>query len=227
MGHLESITTPRDLRDLSDAQLDDLASEIRDFLIATCARTGGHLGPNLGVVELTMAIHRIFDSPRDRVVFDTGHQAYVHKLLTGRLAGLRPAPPGGRRQRLPEPGRVRPRHRRELPRLDRAVLRRRPGQGLRHPRRGPPRRRRHRRRRPHRRHGLGGAQQHRDRPRQPPRHRRQRQRPLLHARPSAASPTRSPRCAPTRATSRSSTRSSGGSTPSPASATRRTTSSTR
>jgi len=88
MGHLESITTPRDLRDLSDAQLDDLASEIRDFLIATCARTGGHIGPNLGVVELTMAIHRTFDSPRDRVVFDTGHQAYVHKLLTGRRAGF-------------------------------------------------------------------------------------------------------------------------------------------
>ena len=88
MGHLESITTPRDLRNLSDAQLDDLASEIRDFLIATCARTGGHIGPNLGVVELTMAIHRTFDSPRDRVVFDTGHQAYVHKLLTGRRAGF-------------------------------------------------------------------------------------------------------------------------------------------
>ena len=59
-------------------------------------RTGGHLGPNLGVVELTIAIHRIFDSPRDRVVFDTGHQAYVHKLLTGRAAELRPAAPGGR-----------------------------------------------------------------------------------------------------------------------------------
>src|SRR3954469_24860610 len=92
MGILESITSPRDLGDLSDAQLDQLATEIRDFLIATCARTGGHIGPNLGVVELTMAIHRTFDSPRDRVVFDTGHQAYVHKLLTGRageFAGLR------------------------------------------------------------------------------------------------------------------------------------------
>ncbi len=92
MGHLESITTPRDLRDLSDDQLAALASELRDLMVATCARTGGHLGPNLGVVELTMAIHRVFDSPRDRVVFDTGHQAYVHKLLTGRAAefgGLR------------------------------------------------------------------------------------------------------------------------------------------
>src|SRR4051794_35091433 len=88
MGLLDSISSPRDLRDLNDAQLDTLASEIRDFLITTCARTGGHIGPNLGVVELTMAIHRVFDSPRDRVVFDTGHQAYVHKLLTGRKAGF-------------------------------------------------------------------------------------------------------------------------------------------
>lgn len=88
MGILDSISSPRDLRDLSDAQLDALAAEIRDFLISTCARTGGHIGPNLGVVELTMAIHRVFDSPRDRVVFDTGHQAYVHKLLTGRKAGF-------------------------------------------------------------------------------------------------------------------------------------------
>jgi 1-deoxy-D-xylulose-5-phosphate synthase len=86
MGHLESITTPRDLRDLSGDELDLLASEIRDLLVSTCSRTGGHLGPNLGVVELTMAIHRVFDSPRDRVVFDTGHQSYVHKLLTGRRA---------------------------------------------------------------------------------------------------------------------------------------------
>jgi len=88
MGMLSSITGPRDLRDLNDAQLDDLATEIRDFLVAKVARTGGHLGPNLGVVELTLAIHRVFDSPSDRVVFDTGHQAYVHKVLTGRAAGF-------------------------------------------------------------------------------------------------------------------------------------------
>ena len=88
MGHLESIRTPRDLRDLTDDQLETLAAEIRDFLVETCSRTGGHLGPNLGVVELTMAIHRVFDSPRDRIVFDTGHQAYVHKLLTGRMASF-------------------------------------------------------------------------------------------------------------------------------------------
>jgi 1-deoxy-D-xylulose-5-phosphate synthase len=88
MGLLDSITTPRDLCDLSPADLDALAAEIRDFLVQTCSRTGGHLGPNLGVVELTMAIHRVFESPRDRIVFDTGHQAYVHKLLTGRMAGF-------------------------------------------------------------------------------------------------------------------------------------------
>ncbi|WP_148612966.1 1-deoxy-D-xylulose-5-phosphate synthase [Nocardioides rubriscoriae] len=84
MSLLESITGPRDLRRLDDDQLTSLASEIRDLLVVSCSRVGGHLGPNLGVVELTMAIHRVFDSPRDRVVFDTGHQAYVHKMLTGR-----------------------------------------------------------------------------------------------------------------------------------------------
>jgi len=88
MSHLESITSPRDLRALVDAELDALATEIRDFLVLTCSRAGGHLGPNLGVVELTMAIHRVFDSPTDRIVFDTGHQAYVHKLLTGRHEGF-------------------------------------------------------------------------------------------------------------------------------------------
>lgn len=86
MGLLDSITSPRDLRDLSDAQLDSLAAEIRDVLIRTVATNTGHLGPNLGVVELTLAIHRVFDSPTDRIVFDTGHQAYVHKLVTGRAA---------------------------------------------------------------------------------------------------------------------------------------------
>ncbi len=88
MGLLESITAPRDLRGLSDEQLATLATEIRDLLVTTCSRSGGHLGPNLGVVELTMAIHRVFDSPVDRVVFDTGHQAYVHKILTGRAAAF-------------------------------------------------------------------------------------------------------------------------------------------
>ncbi len=86
MGHLEHLTGPADLRALDDRQLEELAAEIRDELIRTCAPRGGHLGPNLGVVELTLALHRVFDSPRDRVVFDTGHQAYVHKMVTGRAA---------------------------------------------------------------------------------------------------------------------------------------------
>src|ERR671912_451515 len=86
MSLLERISSPRDLRDLSEDELTTLASEIRDLLIRTVATNTGHLGPNLGVVELTLAIHRVFDSPHDRVVFDTGHQAYVHKLVTGRHA---------------------------------------------------------------------------------------------------------------------------------------------
>jgi 1-deoxy-D-xylulose-5-phosphate synthase len=83
---LETISSPRDLKALSAADLPQLAGEIRDVLIETVSRTSGHLGPNLGVVELTIAVHRVFDSPVDKVVFDVGHQAYVHKLLTGRRA---------------------------------------------------------------------------------------------------------------------------------------------
>jgi 1-deoxy-D-xylulose-5-phosphate synthase len=83
---LESIGGPEDLKSLSQEQLAVLAGEIRDTLIETVIRTSGHLGPNLGVVELTIALHRVFSSPKDRIVFDTGHQAYVHKLLTGRQA---------------------------------------------------------------------------------------------------------------------------------------------
>jgi 1-deoxy-D-xylulose-5-phosphate synthase len=81
---LQSIHGPRDLDRLSQKQLVALAAEIREFLIREVSKTGGHLGPNLGVVELTIAVHRVFDSPYDAIVFDTGHQSYVHKLLTGR-----------------------------------------------------------------------------------------------------------------------------------------------
>ncbi|MFD5451828.1 1-deoxy-D-xylulose-5-phosphate synthase [Streptomyces sp. NPDC003470] len=84
MTILESIRGPRDLRALPKAQLGELSNEIRDFLVHAVARTGGHLGPNLGVVELTVALHRVFESPADRILWDTGHQSYVHKLLTGR-----------------------------------------------------------------------------------------------------------------------------------------------
>lgn len=81
---LESVKGPRDLKALEADRLPRLAAEIRDLLISSTARGGGHLGPNLGVVELTIALHRVFDSPRDRILWDTGHQAYVHKMLTGR-----------------------------------------------------------------------------------------------------------------------------------------------
>ncbi|ARH94134.1 MULTISPECIES: 1-deoxy-D-xylulose-5-phosphate synthase [Streptomyces] len=84
MTLLEQIREPRDLKALPDGRLPELAEEIRHFLIQAVARTGGHLGPNLGVVELTIALHRVFDSPADRILWDTGHQSYVHKLLTGR-----------------------------------------------------------------------------------------------------------------------------------------------
>jgi 1-deoxy-D-xylulose-5-phosphate synthase len=81
---LESIRRPDDLKRLDPAELPQLAGEIRDLLVSVVSKNGGHLGPNLGAVELTIAMHRVFDSPRDRILFDTGHQAYVHKLLTGR-----------------------------------------------------------------------------------------------------------------------------------------------
>jgi 1-deoxy-D-xylulose-5-phosphate synthase len=84
MPILPSISGPRDLDALSEDQLVELAAEIREFLVENVSRTGGHLGPNLGVVELTIALHRIFSSPDDPFIFDTGHQSYVHKLLTGR-----------------------------------------------------------------------------------------------------------------------------------------------
>jgi len=81
---LDSISGPDDVKALDPSQLDQLAQEIRDFLVTSVSRTGGHLGPNLGVVELSIALHRVFDSPQDTIVFDTGHQSYVHKLITGR-----------------------------------------------------------------------------------------------------------------------------------------------
>ena len=81
---LESIQSPSDLKRLNEAQMAELAEEIREFLIQTLSKTGGHLGPNLGVVELTMALHAVFNTPEDKIMFDVSHQAYVHKILTGR-----------------------------------------------------------------------------------------------------------------------------------------------
>ncbi|GDX17198.1 1-deoxy-D-xylulose-5-phosphate synthase 2 [Actinomycetes bacterium] len=85
MGILQSINSPTDLKKIPAAQIPTLAKEVREFLIDRVSKTGGHLGPNLGVVELTIAIHRVFDSPKDSIVWDTGHQSYVHKMFTGRL----------------------------------------------------------------------------------------------------------------------------------------------
>ena len=83
---LARLDGPVGLKALSSAELDQIAEQLRTAIIATTAVTGGHLGPSLGVVELTVALHRVMNSPVDRIVFDTGHQAYPHKLLTGRLA---------------------------------------------------------------------------------------------------------------------------------------------
>src|SRR6478752_3119571 len=83
---LSSIRSPADIRELTESDLVALSSEIRTFLIDQISQTGGHLGPNLGVVELTLAAHRVFDSPKEPIIFDTGHQGYVHKILTGRSA---------------------------------------------------------------------------------------------------------------------------------------------
>lgn len=95
MEILDSLNGPQDLRRLSETELVRLAGEIRRFLITNVSKTGGHLGPNLGVVELTIALHRVFDSPADKLIFDTGHQAYVHKILTGRKDFTRLRRPGG------------------------------------------------------------------------------------------------------------------------------------
>ena len=83
-GLLQGVRTPADLRRLDIDELDALAAEIRHVLVEHVASSGGHLGSNLGIVELTLALHRVCDSPRDAIVWDTGHQSYVHKLVTGR-----------------------------------------------------------------------------------------------------------------------------------------------
>ena len=81
---LDKVNSPNDLKDLNMEDLNSLCGEIREFLVEKVSKTGGHLAPNLGVVELTVALHYIFDSPEDKIIFDVGHQTYVHKILTGR-----------------------------------------------------------------------------------------------------------------------------------------------
>ena len=120
---LEEIAGPDDLRGLGPEDLTRLCAEIREELITAVSRTGGHLGPNLGVVELTVAMHRVFDSPRDAIIFDTGHQAYVHKMLTGRLGQFDTLRQQGGLSGYPVAPRVRARSDRELARVHRAQLR--------------------------------------------------------------------------------------------------------
>ena len=81
---LDSINQPRDLKQLNEQQVKQLCAEIRQFLLENISKTGGHLASNLGVVELTVALHRVLDTPQDKIVFDVGHQCYTHKILTGR-----------------------------------------------------------------------------------------------------------------------------------------------
>ena len=82
--YLDKIKSPKDLDELNDEQLKDLASELRYDVIETVSKTGGHLGASLGVIELTIALHKIFDTPKDKIIWDVGHQSYPHKILTGR-----------------------------------------------------------------------------------------------------------------------------------------------
>ena len=127
---LERVKGPEDLAGLDTAELAALAAEIRGFLIEKVCAAGGHLGVNLGVVELTIALHRAFRSPHDVLLFDTGHQSYVHKILTGRGAGFDVLRRNGGLSGYPSRSESRARLDRELARLDRAELRRRPGQGV-------------------------------------------------------------------------------------------------
>ena len=97
---LETIQTPADLRKLDRRQLPQVAQEIRDTIIDVVSKIGGHFGGNLGIVELTLALHYVFNTPRDQIVFDTGHQSYPHKLLTGRLATPAPASANSSRRKV-------------------------------------------------------------------------------------------------------------------------------
>ena len=106
---LNTIESPADLKSLSPKDLSLLAAELREKIIATCAANGGHLAPSLGVVELTIALHRVFESPQDRIVWDVGHQAYAHKLLTGRRDSVCNTPYLRRDKRFSQAHRVPPR----------------------------------------------------------------------------------------------------------------------
>lgn len=82
--YLDKVNSPQDIKNMTVDELDLLAKDIRKFLVRSVSQTGGHLASNLGVVELTLALHKVFDSPKDKIVWDVGHQSYVHKIITGR-----------------------------------------------------------------------------------------------------------------------------------------------
>ena len=182
MSLLDEIAGPADVRALPESALPALAAEIRERLVESVCRTGGHLGPNLGVVELTIALHRVFESPRDTIVWDTGHQSYVHKMLTGRHGQFDRLRQAGGLSGYPQRAESEHDHvenshaSTSLSYVDGLAkayaLRRRdrPYGG-----------RRRRRRRAHRRHVLGGAEQHRRRAGATGGHRAERQRPLVRA----------------------------------------------
>jgi 1-deoxy-D-xylulose-5-phosphate synthase len=161
MTVLRGIRSPEDLRALAAEQLPALAQEIRAELVEKVTRSGGHLGPNLGVVELTIALHRVYRSPQDVLVFDTGHQSYVHKMLTGRLEGFEHLRQEGHLSGYPS--RAESEHDVVENSHASTVLGRRHREGVRaHGGAGASTRRRHHRRRSaHRWHGVGGDQQHR------------------------------------------------------------------
>ena len=81
--YLDKVNSPKDIKDMNIEEMDLLAKDIRKFLVRSISKTGGHLASNLGVVELTLSLHKVFDSPKDKIVWDVGHQSYVHKILTG------------------------------------------------------------------------------------------------------------------------------------------------
>jgi deoxyxylulose-5-phosphate synthase len=107
---LDTVNSPAELRQLERKQLPQLAQELREFLIESVSKTGGHLSSNLGTVELTIALHYVFNTPEDRLVWDVGHQTYAHKVLTGRRARHGQAAHAGRRLRFPAPRREPLRH---------------------------------------------------------------------------------------------------------------------
>lgn len=150
---LEKISQPSDLKKLSGQQVVQLCADIREFLLENVSKTGGHLASNLGAVELTVALHRVFTTPQDEIVFDVGHQCYTHKLLTGRREGLQTAP-AGRSVRLPEPERERARRLYFRPRQHGTVRCHRHRVGQKAARGAGAGHRRHRRRCLYRRHGL-------------------------------------------------------------------------